>query len=267
MNCKRAREVLCLYAGGDLAGTEADQVSSHLLGCQKCRKFYESLENNQKVLRSFRQETVPPSALAAMREGLLARLDTEEAQRGWWIRLERLVVLGMRRPRFAAAGVALAVIISATLFSQLRYVAANSGDTVALVNGDTLSLPADYRNWILVGSVSQTSHSSAGNNAAENVYMSPGAFREFKRNGTFPQGTMMILESAMQTSMVASVKDERFRGGWGYFRFKDDGAGLSTRARALPETAGCAACHRDRGATDQVFTQFYPVLRSPAQVL
>jgi hypothetical protein len=201
-----------------------------------------------------------------MRQSLLTRLDGAEAQGNWWIRLERFFVLGMRGPRFAVAGVALAVIVSATLFSQMRYVAANSGELVAFVNGDTLSLPPNYRSWILVGTVSQGSHSSPGN-AAESVYMSPESYREFKRSGKFPQGTMMILESAMQSPVVASVKDERFGGGWGYFRFKNDGAGVSSRARALPETAGCAACHRDRGANDQIFTQFYPALKSSAQLL
>ena len=169
MNCKRATELLCLYAGGDLGSTEADRVSGHLLACPECRKFYETLENNQKLLRSFRQETVAPSALATMRQGLFARLDTAEAHRGLWVRLERFAVLETRRPRFAVAGVALAVIISATLFAQLRYVAAHPGETVALVNGDTLSLPADYRNWILVGSVSQVSHSGAGVPTGKNL--------------------------------------------------------------------------------------------------
>jgi len=266
MNCTRARELLCQYVGDDLAGTEADQISDHLLSCPECGKVHQSLANNQKLLRSFRQDTVSPSELAGMRQRLFARLDGAEAQGSWWIRLERFFVVGMRRPRFAVAGVALAVIVSATLFSQLRYVAANSGESVAFLNGDTLSLPLDYRSWILVGTVAQGSHSGTGN-AAESVYISPGAYREFKRSGKFPQGTMMILESAMQSSPVASVKDERFGGGWGYFRFKDNGTGLSTRARALPETVGCAACHRDRAATDQVFTQFYPVLRSSAQLL
>lgn len=266
MNCKRAKELLCLYAGGDLAGAEADRVGAHLQQCQECRKSYETLENNQKLLRSFRQETVSTTALVTMRQGLFSRLNKAEGQRGWWIRLERFFWLEMRRPRFAVAGVALAVIISATLFAQLRYVAANSGETIAL-ESDTLALPAGYRDWVFVGSASQVPHSANGNGTAENVYMSPAAFREFKRTGKFPQGTMMILESTIQASLVASVKDERFTGGWGYFRFKDDGTGLSRRARALPETAGCAACHRDRAATDQVFTQFYPALKSSAQVL
>jgi hypothetical protein len=36
---------------------------------------------------------------------------------------------------------------------------------------------------------------------------------------------------------------------------------LKPQAEPLPQTAGCLACHREKAATDHVFTQFYPVLR------
>jgi hypothetical protein len=95
---------------------------------------------------------------------------------------------------------------------------------------------------------------------------------------------VLVLESARQVAknesglegsygkefvgLEASVKDSsRFEGGWGFFDFTDSQGGLTERAQPTPDSAGCVACHRDRAATDHVFTQFYPVLRSAAGVL
>ena len=83
------------------------------------------------------------------------------------------------------------------------------------------------------------------------------------RPGQFPDGTVMVLEMQQAGAIEVSVKDSaRFEGGWGFYDF-DDGAGnLKPQADPLPQTAGCIGCHRDRAATDHVFTQFYPNLRS-----
>ena len=135
-------------------------------------------------------------------------------------------------------------------------------------NSDTLRFPEEYRNWIFVGTSTQLSHSvsaaaKAGGEAAQNVYINPGAYREYRRTGVFPEGTVMVLESAKEAlALTASVKDRRFNDGWGYFRLSDDDGRVTAKAQVLPESAGCLGCHRDRAATDHVFTQFYPVLRS-----
>ena len=117
-------------------------------------------------------------------------------------------------------------------------------------SNDTLRLPEIYRDWVFVGSVTELPHAGK---LSQSVYMSPVAYREYKRTGTFPEGTVMVLESAkqapegIQVSLEASVKDRRFSEGWGYFRFEGAGGRLADRAQALPESAGCVACHRDRG--------------------
>ena len=273
MNCKSAKELLSLYAGADLAGAQAERVSRHLQECKDCQQFYESLETNQQLLRSLRKDSVSSSALSTMRQELFSRLEVVENRLSWWIRLERFCLLEMRRPRFAVAGVALAVIVSATLLAQLRHVTASSGDTALLEDGGLLRLPADYKNWVYVGDATAAGGGHKKSGLTQKVYMSPTAYREYKRSGTFPEGTVMVLESSAaaassgHTSLEASVKDRRFSEGWGFFSFGTSSGQLAQRARAVSDSTGCLACHRDRAATDHVFTQFYPILKSVSELL
>jgi Cytochrome P460/Putative zinc-finger len=255
VNCSRAKEFLALYAGGDLTEPEIEKVHAHIEHCGECRHFHERLASNQSLLRSFRPETVTPAALNEMREGLFSRLDEARAQLGWWIRLERFLLLELRRPRFAVAGAAIAVILSATLFAQLRQVAAHPDTIAGALEG--------YQGWVLASSSTELVHPgearlAEGKDIRQNVYMSPEAYREYRRSGVFPEGTILVLEENQVTNLVtlASVKDRRFDNGWGYFRVE------GSKTQALPEAAGCIACHRDRAATDHVFTQFYPTLKS-----
>jgi len=112
-----------------------------------------------------------------------------------------------------------------------------------------------------------------------NVYIDPVAYRAYQRSGKFPEGTVMVLESLSPAgtkfdlesqgtyeedviALQASVKDSsRFDGGWGFYDFTAAAGKLKPQAEPLPQTAGCLACHREKAATDHVFTQFYPVLR------
>jgi hypothetical protein len=267
VNCNRAKELLALYAGGDLTEAEALRVEQHTRGCQECRRFYEGLSRNRTLIGSLRPEAVSPAMLTEMRRELYSRLDEAHKRLGWWVRLERFLLIEFRRPRYAVAGLAIAVIVSVTLLAQLRHVAANPGGVI-FESADTLRLPENYRDWILVsGAISPGPHPGEPDVVAENrhmVYMSPSAYREFRRTGLFPEGTVMVLEAT--NTVAASVKDHRF-GGWGYFQFTQEDGRLSSRAQVLPESANCMACHRDRAATDHVFTQFYPVLRSASGVL
>jgi hypothetical protein len=113
-----------------------------------------------------------------------------------------------------------------------------------------------------------------------NVYIKPEAYREFSKTGKFPEGTVLAMEMvsketkkepALQGSFESdflgleiAVKDSaRFQGGWAYYNFSN-GMSASYRAKAdpFPVSAGCVACHKQHAETDNVFTQFYPVLRA-----
>lgn len=147
---------------------------------------------------------------------------------------------------------------------------------------DTLLRPDGYREWVFVGSSLGLRYEEGKKQPDllefKNVYMDPAAYRAYKATGVFPQGTVLVLETAAGeekkeaglrgtfqkgfTGLAAAVKDkERFPDGWAYFSFSD-GPGKS-KAKAQPaKKAACYDCHRQKGAEDHVFTQFYPVLKA-----
>jgi len=40
------------------------------------------------------------------------------------------------------------------------------------------------------------------------------------------------------------------------------GSSYKAKAEPFPASAGCVSCHKQNAETDNVFTQFYPVLRA-----
>jgi hypothetical protein len=147
----------------------------------------------------------------------------------------------------------------------------------------TLERPANYREWVFAGSSLGLSYAPGASTATpmyHNVYIKPEAYREFSKTGKFPEGTELVLEMlssdtkkdpALNGSFesefmgldVALKDSRRFPGGWAYFGFSN-GAGSKylDKAEPFPASAGCVDCHKQHAATDNVFTQFYPVLRA-----
>ncbi|HEX5273193.1 MAG TPA: tetratricopeptide repeat protein, partial [Gemmataceae bacterium] len=169
------------------------------------------------------------------------------------------------------------VVLGATLFG-----AAPARPAARFEGKDTLLRPEGYREWVFVGSSLGLRYDEGKKQPEQlefkNVYIDPAAYRAYKETGAFPQGTVLVLETAAGeekrepglrgtfqkefTGLSAAVKDkERFADGWAYFSFSD-GPG-KTKAKAQPaKKAACYDCHREKGAKDNVFTQFYPVLRA-----
>ena len=147
-----------------------------------------------------------------------------------------------------------------------------------------LLLPADYQQWIFVGSSLGLSYSEGGggHEMFHHTLMEPSAYDHFRRTGTFRQGTMLALllhnpgdnalpqrrgrfAGPLQTVEMA-VKDGAASGtdatDWAYYGF-GTARGLRDRATAF-EADTCAACHAQHGAYDSVFLQFYPLLKGAA---
>jgi hypothetical protein len=144
-----------------------------------------------------------------------------------------------------------------------------------------LLLPADYRQWVFVGSSLGLSYSE-GQQGAEMFHetlMEPTAYKHFVATGTFREGTMLALmihgtgEKVLPArrgrfasdvhSVEMAVKDSSHRReGWAYYDFGGMSA-LRTSAQAMPKEA-CYTCHVQHAKRDNVFLQFYPLLAEAA---
>ena len=138
--------------------------------------------------------------------------------------------------------------------------------------------PADYREWIYITTGKGMSYNPAANSAAEppfdNVFVDREAYRSFLETGTWPDGTVLVLEirggtshgsilqaGSFQTGEALAaevhVKDTaRFGGdGWAFVGF-----GGKEPATMIPREANCYSCHEANTAVDRTFVQFYPTL-------
>jgi hypothetical protein len=141
--------------------------------------------------------------------------------------------------------------------------------------------PAGYREWVYLTSGLDMSYTPASNpneHTFDNVFVNPEAYRSFLATGTWPEKTVMVLESRAASSrgsinqsghfqrgaprgIEIHVKDsKRFAGGWAFFDVQSD-----TKATIFPQTARCYSCHADHAAVDTTFVQFYPTLLPVAQ--
>jgi hypothetical protein len=153
----------------------------------------------------------------------------------------------------------------------------------------TLLRPEGYREWIFVGSSLGLSYKenpegadkpSADLGLYHNVYINPSSYKAFASTGKFPDGTILVLELASAgvkkeprlqgsyqnefVALEATVKDsKRFAEEWAYFSFEGQDGKPVSKAQPFPKNR-CWSCHDQKAATDNVFTQFYPVLRAVA---
>lgn len=143
--------------------------------------------------------------------------------------------------------------------------------------------PRDIQTWVLTGASIGMSYSGGGGSGPgefHNVQMQPEAYEAYVKTGKFPEKTMLIItryaperkvsinrhgyfEGELAGMEVALKDHEHFKEGWAYFDFSGM-KGLQESARAFPKEM-CYSCHVEHGADDNVFTQFYPVLRGVKQ--
>lgn len=142
-------------------------------------------------------------------------------------------------------------------------------------NGDLLP-PANYREWIFLSSGVDMSYNkrAAKMTTFDNVFVNADAYRSFLVTGTWPDKTVLVLETregkdkgsinqnghyqgSDVTGLEVHIKDERrFPGKWAFFGFES-----KTRpGKLIPQTADCYSCHEAHGAVDTTFVQFYPTL-------
>jgi Cytochrome P460 len=142
--------------------------------------------------------------------------------------------------------------------------------------GDKLLLPENYREWVYLSTGFDMSYSALappGHHMFDNVFVEPGAYKAFLATGTWPDKTMLVLETRGATGKGSinqhgnyqgtevmgtevHIKDTtRFEGGWAFFSF-DEGR----QASMIPHNEDCYSCHLAHAAVDTTFVQFYPTL-------
>jgi hypothetical protein len=192
------------------------------------------------------------------------------------------------------AGIASVVLLSALACSLVA-----EAEAPAFNAAGELERPADFREWIYLTTGLDMFYGPAATAPAggdrpsvfTNVYVTPAAYREFMKSGTWPDKTMFILEARRaekaasidnvgksQGALLAiesAVKDAaRFGGnagsnGWGYFSFEGANGtnGPASSAKPFPTSASCYSCHATNTAVDNTFVQFYPTLYEVAKRL
>lgn len=140
-----------------------------------------------------------------------------------------------------------------------------------------LLLPPDYREWAFLTSGIDMAYSEDGapplHSMFDNIFVPRDAYRAFLASGTWPDGTVLLMEirgagsnasinkrGQFQTAELmgfeAHVKDTtRFEGAWAFFGLDANNPGTE-----IPHTAACYSCHVQHGAVDTTFVQFYPTL-------
>jgi hypothetical protein len=145
-----------------------------------------------------------------------------------------------------------------------------------------MKLPENYRQWVYLTTGFDMSYnpglSSMDHHMFDNVFVNPEAYKAFVETGTWPDKTVLVLESRMgigkgsinqkgnyQSTEIMGiethVKDAaRFSGKWAFFGFGDE-----KMAKMIPPNMECYSCHAAHAAVDTTFVQFYPTLLPIAQ--
>ena len=147
-------------------------------------------------------------------------------------------------------------------------------------DGNQLVRPKGYREWMFVGSNLNMGYTEGGEpkeSRFHNIYVQREAYRQYAATGKFPDKTVLVMEviaagtnasinkkgqfEDKSIGIEVALKDEsRFPEKWAYFNFIGSGGAPLPQAKAFPKDS-CWKCHNQHGAADNVFVQFYPVLR------
>jgi hypothetical protein len=190
----------------------------------------------------------------------------------------------MQRPCFTAALLLISCLAATVLAEDAT---TDAVDVATFDDDDKLILPANLDEWVFLGSslgmgYSQADFDPGSPGMFQIVRMEPRAYRAFLETGRFVDGTMIALHFYGSRNKISinragfvmgdlhfaeiHYKDsKRFPDGFNFYTF-DNG---QTAAEELALPNDCVACHKQDGAYDGVFVQFYPTIHQylPADVL
>ena len=178
----------------------------------------------------------------------------------------------------AAVGVVLLLATGAVTASRAAADHVSTG-TPQYTRDGKLRFPSDYREWIFLTSSLDMNYGTGpgmDHSMFDNVFVPQGAYHSFLQTGKWPEGTVLLKENLVASSKGSINKSGQFQGtstmglevhvkdsrrfsgpGWGFFMFPD---AHSEPAVVIPFSANCYSCHKDHGAVDTTFVQFYPTL-------
>jgi hypothetical protein len=150
--------------------------------------------------------------------------------------------------------------------------------------GNSLVRPTNYREWPFIGSGLGLTYEEGDTTSPQftNAFVNPSSYRHFMQTGTWPDGTVIVLEfrrseieappnrtgrfQGQLQLLEAEVKDSRFADGWAFFSF-GPGTALADAAAPLAgrAVAPCVECHTRHAAVERTFVQFYPTLLEVAR--
>jgi hypothetical protein len=150
-----------------------------------------------------------------------------------------------------------------------------------------LFLPQGFERWVFVGSnigLQYKDNHRPGPPRFHNIYIDPDAYDFFAKTGDFPDLTVLVMDryersdseprhivdggsfNGKRVGIEVAVKNKAIPGKredskdvWAYYDFSGAIA-TGEPQRRFPDEA-CSACHAKHAKTDQVWVQFYPVLR------
>jgi len=186
-----------------------------------------------------------------------------------------------------ALGVALAALsmmVSITAYGQTHAGSKYKGEAAKVVDDKgNMHIPAGYQTtYQALGTWAVAADKGAGSKEMHVVYASPGTIAAYRKNGRYPDGTVLVKEvfkattKPMTTGTVSSadtlagwflmVKDDvgRFPGnklwgdgwGWAWFDAADPKKTTSTDYKK-----DCQACHVPAKESEWIYSDGYPPLK------
>ncbi len=183
-----------------------------------------------------------------------------------------------------AALAGLSVIGAVIAYGQIDARSQYGGTTAAVVDDKgNLRVPADYQtSYQMLGSWAVAADSGQGSKEMHVVYASPGTIVAYRKDGRFPDGTVLVKEvfkastRDMTTGTVSSagtlagwfvmVKDNVGRSpgsklwgeGWGWSWFD---AARPAKTTSKDFRTECLGCHIPAKTTDWIYVLGYPGLK------
>jgi hypothetical protein len=181
--------------------------------------------------------------------------------------------------------IAVVALVYVAAFSLAVPAQQRADDGPQFTSGNTLMLPANYREWVFLSSGLGMTYNEGAAAAAprfDNVYVNPSSYRSFLQTGEWPDRTMLILEQRESTTegsiveggrfqttvagLEAHGRDARLPDGWAFFFFGAPPEMRDAVAPLPPDAAkGCVDCHKANTAVERTFVQFYPTLLDVAR--